>query len=62
MIVHELYYGADKSSKVEYNLETLRLMLADFPVLELDQNDAVEAGAICAGLALKGFRSAHAMS
>lgn len=55
VVVHELYYGAYQSSRVEYNLETLRLMLVDFPVVELDQKDAVEAGAIRAGLALKGL-------
>ena len=46
IVVHELYYGAYKSSRVEHNLESLRLLLADFAVLDLDQNDAVVGGAI----------------
>jgi tRNA(fMet)-specific endonuclease VapC len=54
VVVHELYYGAYKSSRVERNLETLRLLLADFPMLELDRNDAVVSGAIRASLATKG--------
>jgi len=54
VVVHELYYGAYKSSRIEFNLETLRLLLTDFPVLELNQSDAVVAGEIRADLALKG--------
>lgn len=54
VVVHELYYGAYKSSRVEHNLETLRLLLADFAVLDFDQNDAVVSGAIRASLAMKG--------
>ncbi|HBT67986.1 MAG TPA: VapC toxin family PIN domain ribonuclease [Agrobacterium sp.] len=54
VVVHELYYGAYKSSRVEHNLETLRLLLADFAVLDIDQNDAVVSGAIRASLAMRG--------
>lgn len=54
VVVHELFYGAYKSSRVEKNLETLRLLLVDFPILEFDQNDAAVSGSIRADLAAKG--------
>ncbi|MDH7785706.1 tRNA(fMet)-specific endonuclease VapC [Ochrobactrum sp. 19YEA23] len=54
IVVHELYFGAHKSAKIEHNLETLRLLLADFPVLDFDQRDAYVAGDIRAALAVKG--------
>lgn len=54
VVVHELYYGAYKSSRIQHNLEILRLLLADFPILELDPNDAVVSGEIRAMLASKG--------
>lgn len=54
IVAHELYFGAHKSAKIEHNLETLRLLLADFPVLDFDQRDAYVAGDIRAALAAKG--------
>jgi tRNA(fMet)-specific endonuclease VapC len=54
IVAHELYFGAHKSVKVEHNLETLRLLLADFPLVEFDRNDAFVAGEIRAALAMKG--------
>lgn len=54
IVVHELYFGAHKSMKVQHNLETLRLLLADFPVLDFDQRDAFVAGEIRATLTAKG--------
>ncbi|WP_085035590.1 type II toxin-antitoxin system VapC family toxin [Ensifer aridi] len=54
IVAHELYFGAHKSAKVAYNLETVRLLLADFPLLEFDRNDAFVAGEIRATLAVKG--------
>ncbi|MCI0999310.1 type II toxin-antitoxin system VapC family toxin [Ochrobactrum soli] len=54
IVAHELYFGAHKSAKIEHNLETLRLLLADFPVLDFDQRDAYVAGEIRATLAAKG--------
>lgn len=54
IVVHELYFGAQKSAKVQHNLETLRLLIADFPVLDFDLRDAFVAGAIRAALAAKG--------
>jgi tRNA(fMet)-specific endonuclease VapC len=54
IVAHELYYGAHKSARVQHNLETLRLLLADFPVLDFDVQDALLAGQIRAALAAKG--------
>lgn len=54
VVAYELYCGAQKSAKVQHNLETLRLFMADFPILEFDQNDAFVAGEIRAALAAKG--------
>ncbi len=54
VVAYELYFGVQKSAKVQHNLETLRLFMADFPILEFDQNDAFVAGEIRAALAAKG--------
>ncbi|MBB4187314.1 tRNA(fMet)-specific endonuclease VapC [Sinorhizobium terangae] len=54
VVAYELYFGAQRSAKVQHNLETLRLLMADFPILDFDQNDAFVAGAIRAALAAKG--------
>jgi len=54
IVVYELYFGAHKSVKIQYNLETLRLLLADFPIMEFDQQDAFIAGEIRAVLERKG--------
>lgn len=54
IVAYELYFGAQKSAKVQHNLETLRLLMADFPILDFDQNDAFVAGEIRSALAAKG--------
>lgn len=54
VVVFELYYGAYKSAKVSFNLETLRLALSDFPVLGHERKDAQRSGAIRAELAARG--------
>lgn len=54
IVTHELYFGAHKSGKVQHNLETLRLLFEDFPILEFGQHDAFTAGEIRAALAVKG--------
>ena len=54
VVVHELYFGAYKSQKIDFNLETIRRLLADLVVLELDREDARAAGEIRAALARKG--------
>jgi tRNA(fMet)-specific endonuclease VapC len=52
--MHELYYGAYRSQKVAFNLETLRLLFADLATLDLDREDARVAGEIRADLARLG--------
>jgi tRNA(fMet)-specific endonuclease VapC len=54
IVVHELYFGAYKSQRVAFNLETLRLLFADFVVVELDREDARAAGEIRAEMAKLG--------
>ena len=52
VVIHELYYGAFKSQRVETNVA--RVDALQFSVLELDQEDARQAGEIRARLASKG--------
>ncbi|MCC7126701.1 MAG: type II toxin-antitoxin system VapC family toxin [Acidobacteria bacterium] len=52
VVIHELYYGAYKSQRVEQNVA--RVDGLQFPVLEFDQEDARQAGEIRAQLASKG--------
>ena len=54
VVAHELYYGAYRSQKVAFNLETLRLLFADLAILDLDREDARVAGEIRADLARQG--------
>lgn len=54
VVAHELYYGAYRSRKVAFNLETLRLLFSDLAVLDLDREDARAAGEIRAELARLG--------
>ena len=54
VVAHELYFGAYRSQKIEFNLETLRLLFADLIILDLDREDARTAGEIRAGLARQG--------
>lgn len=54
IVAQELYFGAYRSRKVEFNLETLRLLFADLVVLDLDLEDARTAGEIRAALAWRG--------
>lgn len=54
IVAHELYYGAYRSQKVAFNLETLRLLFTDLTILDLDPEDARMAGEIRATLARQG--------
>lgn len=54
IVVHELYFGAYRSARIEHNLETLRLLIADIPVLDFDTQDAIVSGEIRARLANSG--------
>jgi len=52
VVMHELYYGAFKSQRVEVNVA--RVDALQFPVLEFDEEDARQAGEIRAHLASNG--------
>jgi tRNA(fMet)-specific endonuclease VapC len=52
IVIHELYYGAFKSQRVDKNLA--RVDALQFQVLEFDQEDARQAGEVRAHLASKG--------
>jgi tRNA(fMet)-specific endonuclease VapC len=52
VVIHELYYGAFKSQRVEQNVA--RMDALQFSVLEFDEEDARQAGHIRAHLASKG--------
>ena len=52
VVIHELYYGAFKSQRVEKNVA--RVDALQFPVLEFDHEDARQAGEVRAHLASKG--------
>jgi len=54
IVAHELYFGAYKSARISFNLETLRLAMADFPFIAFDHEDARMSGEIRAALAAKG--------
>lgn len=53
VVIHELYYGAYKSQRIEQNVG--RVDGLQFPVLEFDQDDARHAGEIRAQLASMGM-------
>lgn len=55
IVAHELWYGAYRSQKVAFNLETLRLLFADLAILDFDREDARVAGEIRAELARQGM-------
>lgn len=55
VVAHELYFGAYRSEKVAFNLETLRLLFADLPILDFDRDDARVAGEIRADLKRQGM-------
>lgn len=52
VVAHELYYGAFKSQRVDRNVALVDAL--QFEILEFDQEDAREAGAIRALLATQG--------
>lgn len=54
IVSHELYFGAYKSQKVSFNLETIRLLLNDFVVLPFDEEDSRQAGEVRAALKKSG--------
>ncbi|HRO13486.1 MAG TPA: type II toxin-antitoxin system VapC family toxin [Paracoccus sp. (in: a-proteobacteria)] len=55
IVAHELWYGACRSQRAAFNLETLRLLFADLPILDFEREDARMAGEIRAELARQGM-------
>jgi tRNA(fMet)-specific endonuclease VapC len=54
IVSHELYFGAYKSQRVSFNLETIRLLLRDFTLLSFDEEDSRQAGEVRAELKKAG--------
>lgn len=54
IVAHELWYGAYRSGKIAFNLETLRLVFTDLAIVDFDREDARAAGMIRADLARQG--------
>lgn len=54
VVQHELYFGAYRSQRVEFNLENLRLLAQDFPLVTFDRDDAQSAGEVRARLSKIG--------
>ncbi len=52
LVIHELFYGAYKSQKIDKNLAVVNQL--QFEVLELDTEDAKQAAEIRAYLAIQG--------
>lgn len=54
IVAYELYFGAFKSARVAFNIETVQMFLEAFPVLDLTQDDVRVAGHVRANLKLRG--------
>jgi tRNA(fMet)-specific endonuclease VapC len=54
IVAHELYFGAFKSQRAPFNLEMLRLLIADTPILDFTLEDARTSGELRATLAAFG--------
>jgi tRNA(fMet)-specific endonuclease VapC len=52
MVMHELYFGAFKSRRVEQNVSFLQAL--DFEIVDFQLQDAITAGEIRATLATRG--------
>jgi tRNA(fMet)-specific endonuclease VapC len=52
IVAHELFYGAFKSRRAAHNVALVDAL--QFPVIEFDREDARQAGAIRAFLAVRG--------
>jgi len=53
VVIYELFYGAFKSRRTEYNLAVVDNL--QFEVIDFDKEDAREAGEIRAHLAIRGM-------
>jgi len=54
IVAHELFFGAYRSRRVVFNLETLRLLFSDFIAINFEAEDARITGEIRANLAARG--------
>ena len=54
VVAHELYWGAFRSHHVRRNLENLRALTSELPLLDFDGDDARVAGELRAALAARG--------
>lgn len=54
VVAHELYFGAYRSEKIAFNLETLRLLFTDLAIIDFDREDARVSGEIRAELKRRG--------
>lgn len=54
VVAHELYFGAYRSERVAFNMETLRLLFTDLAILDFDREDARVASEIRAELKRRG--------
>ena len=54
IVLHELYFGAYNSQKLAANLERIRLLMTDFPVLDFTSEDGRIAGQVRANLKARG--------
>jgi tRNA(fMet)-specific endonuclease VapC len=54
IVAHELYWGAFRSGRVDYNLEKLRILAGSLPILDFDVDDARVSGQIRATLFARG--------
>lgn len=52
--ISELYYGVEKSSRPEKNLDALKGFLTPFKIINFDQKSAIEYGKIRSDLEKKG--------
>ncbi len=55
IVMHELYFGAYRSQRIAYNMETLRLFFRDFQLVDFDPEDARVSGEIRANLRKSGL-------
>jgi tRNA(fMet)-specific endonuclease VapC len=52
IVLHELYYGVFRSRRIDHNLAIVNAL--QFPVIDFDREDAMQAGEIRAALAARG--------
>lgn len=51
----ELYYGAQKSSRIEQNMNLFKEFISEFPIIDIDEDISYTYAIIKAGLVQKGI-------